>query len=198
MSRNDFSVAGCFTSTAAAALVGGLLLAAAILALLGGCGGGGERLTLGAPPATPDYAGVEVYGVRIAPPGWLRAADVPPLEAAIAEYLDDGAAALGGWRPAAGGAGSLPLTVLFHDALGSNLWDETTRTAWLEWPKGASGRPVAVAFAPLLHAVLVLDRRREVGTPSTAAWTGEENDAATRGRNLAARLNTGYPQDFEP
>ena len=196
---------GCFTTVAAAALVGGLALAAAILFLLGGCGGGGAPFSIahGAPGAASDVparapAGVEVYGVAIVPPDWLQAADVPPLEVAIAEYLDDARTALGGWRPSAGSAQAFGLTVVFHDVRGSNYWDATTRTAWLGWPRGASGKPVAVAFAPLLHHVLVLDRRRERGTASSAPWTAAERACATRGLNLAVRLNTRSPQDFEP
>ena len=177
---------------------------ALVAVLLAGCGGGGEPFSLvkqGAPAAPPPSsapAAVEVYGVVVVPPIWLKAADVPPLEVAIAEYLDDASAALGGWRPGPGTSQDFALTVIFHDVRGANYWSVTTRTAWLEWPIGATGKPVSVAFAPLWHIVQVLDRRRAAGVSQGAQATQEENDCISRGLGLQVRLQTNYPQDFDP
>lgn len=199
---------GCGCCVATVALVGGLLLAALVLLIVPACSSGGDHVALGrlaastggpaaAPPPPPASASVEVYGVAVVPTSWLAADDVPALEAALAEYLDDASAALGGWRQSPGDTTDFALVIVFHDVRGANFWDVSTRTAWLEWPKGAAGKPLAIAFAPLLAQVLVLDRRRELGMTGSA-WTAEEIDCATRGRNLQVRLATAHPGDYEP
>ena len=116
---------------------------------------------------------------------------------AVDEYLLDASAGLGSWLPEPEGPGRLPLTVILHDVRSANYWTEGARTCWLEWPLGPSRRPVRVAFAPLLHTVLVLDRRRELGIQA-AAWTQAEVDTADRGLTLPVELRTVVPGVYEP
>ena len=156
--------------------------------------GSGTSAPAGTPSATS--ATVTVDGVAVVPPAWFAAGDETNLAVGVDSYIRDAQAALTNWLPQPASASQLPLTVIFHDVAGANFWDASTRTAWLEWPKAASGKPVRTSFAPLLAQVLVLDRKRELGTGS-APWTAEENDAATRGRNLAVTLTTFFPANFD-
>jgi len=171
-----------------------------------GCSGGGSsgEIQLGPASGSPQAqtnsssstsgqtAAVESYGVRFVPPAWFTLDDHPALAAAASEYILDAQTQLSGWLPQPGDAVRHPLTVILHDVQGSEYWSETTRTAWLSWPRGSTGKPVRTVFMPLLHTVLVLDRRRELGTSQTA-FTTQESDVSTRGRTLQITLNTLTP-----
>jgi len=150
----------------------------------------------GAPPAQQSPA-IVVHDLRIVPPPWLEAADYPALAVATEEYILDASAALGGWFPQPPGPSRFPLEVILHDVQGGNYWAEVTRTGWLEWPKGLTGKPRVRAFMPFLANILVLDRRREQGRQGTAVQANE-SAAMSRGFALPVVLKTSFPGRFDP
>lgn len=178
------------------------------LLVVAGCsrGGSGEGVQLGAPPASTGGStaasstivggGIWSHGMRIGGPAWLPEHDDVPLDQALDEYLVDFQRGFAGWAPEAGGASKFDLTVIFHDYAGQNYWAEATRTAWLAWPRGASGKPVRVNPFPLLHVVWVLDRRRELG--AKGQYTTEEADAMNRGASVGVVFQTTEPANYEP
>ena len=152
----------------------------------------------GAPPAQQSGSPVIlVHNLRIVPPTWLEPADYAALAVATEEYVLDASSALGGWLPEPETPTRFPLEIILHDVQGGNYWAEVTRTAWLEWPKGVTGKPRVREFMPLLAVVLVVDRRREQGRQGTAV-AADESDAMARGQALRVELKTGFPGMFDP
>lgn len=152
----------------------------------------------GAPPAQQQGSPVIlVHNVRIVPPPWLEPADYAAMAAATEEYVLDASAALGGWLPEPETPARFPLEVILHDVQGGNYWAEVTRTAWLEWPKGATGKPRVREFMPFLAVILVLDRRREQGRQGYPV-DADENDAMSRGSVLPVVLKTAFPGMYDP
>jgi hypothetical protein len=201
-------------------------MACALLLAMVGCGSGSSGSTgvrLGSPPlanasggggGTPppppaaSSAAIVIDGVHVTVPSWFMLADTPNLAVAFDQYIQDARANLAGWLPDPGNPPtSPPLEVIFHDVTGMNYWDITTRTAWLEWPKGPTPLPVRTRFAPLIGQVLVYDRRRAQGIPVptydpvTNSWmnpfTVEEENEMTSSLNLAVTMDTFYPSQYE-
>lgn len=167
-----------------------------MLMLAAGCGGGAAGHIRLAPEEadTAGPAALYVDGVAVDPPAWVEADDLDALADAVRIYLADASAALA-WPIPPGDAHTLPLRIALHGVAGLNLWQQQTRTAWLYWPHGPSGRPLLAMFAPLLAQVVVLDRRALLGL--AGPWTQADLACAARGRSLPVALATHHPGDYE-
>jgi hypothetical protein len=180
------------------------VLAVLLTGALTGCsGGGGSSVTpaLGSAPESVPASGtaaVTAYGVEVMTPAWFPVGDQQSLGAAVGSYVQDVQTQLAGWLPEPGSATVKPLRIILHDTPGVNQYSRSMRTAWLEWPKGASGKPLLSTFMPAFHEVLVHDRRRELNIAVEEPWTQAEVDTAMRGRWLPITLYTSSPDTYEP
>ena len=144
----------------------------------------------GGPP--PPAAVIEVRGMLVYPPAWFPAGDEAALARAVEEYLDDAEGELV-WRLPRVQFGR-PLVLVLHDdqARPPLEYRGADRFAWLQWPAGPSGLPVAAAILPGLEEVLALEHQIDRGGAMRGP-SPEEAALALRGRTLPVAMATRYP-----